>query len=359
MVKFIKKILYSVISKYFPHTLLIEGVLRGTEYPFRCLLVANSSYFEYLKARTFSDSPTVIRKSRIWIPLLRKRILTNADSFDLCIAVLPMASEPTYRGLYEYKCTKYVNQTIDTTGSLDEIKSKFSKQLRNKINKLQKNYRLDYRISNSLKDFDHFYHRMHVPFIKKRHGDLALIYSYNKLKNSFLKGGLLFVMKDNVEVAGSLFKIEDKTCVGYRLGVLDGDESHIDVLKAIYYYQIKVAKENGMSSVDLKGSEPFLNDGVYQHKRQWGPTVLPRYEENSWVYFFNAKPSEKLAKFFEINPLIADTDQGLIGIIGIADEADVFAETIDKLTRQNRARGIQGFTMITQTKTLNVLDKSW
>jgi hypothetical protein len=270
-----------------------------------------------------------------------------------------MASEPTYRGLYDYKCTKYVKQIIDTTGSWDEIKSKFSKKLRNKTNRFQKKYRLDYNISNSLKDFDYFYHRMHVPFIKKRYGDLALILPYDKLKNYFLKGGLLFVMKDNVAVAGSLFKMEDKTCEAYRAGVLDGDESYIKigVQLAYSYYQIKVAKENGMSSVNLRLSKPFLNDGVYQTKRQWGVTVLPDYDEGSWVYFFNAKPSEKIAKFFEINPLIADTDQGLIGILGIADEADVLAETINKLTRQNRASGIQGFTIITQTNTMNVLDK--
>lgn len=351
MVSFIRRQLYPVFSKFFSHATLVEGRLKGTEHPFRCLFVDNSSFADNLMARMYETPPVVLQRRRIWIPSLKKLIAVKPGSIDLCVAVLPTAYESTFHGLYDYKCTEAVRQVIDTSGSWEDIKSGFSATKRKKTNRFSERYGLGSRVSEDLKEFDFFYHRMFVPHIKKRFGELSVIDSYHEMKEFFLKGRLLFITKDNEAVAGALSLVEDGTLVFRRTGVLDGDETHIEggAQLALYYFQIKYANEHNLRAVDSMMSTPFLNDGVYKNKREWGATVLPDNESRTWVYFFHASPSEKIANFFEINPTIVHSDKGLKGVIGISGAMDIPTVSISDITHRYQARGLGGFTVVTST----------
>lgn len=355
MVRFIKRQLYPVLSRFFSHATLVEGRLKGTEHPFRCLFVDNSSFADNLMGRMYETPPVVLERRRIWIPALKKLIIGKTGGIDLCVAVLPTAYESTFQGLYDYKCTETVRQIIDTSGSWEDIKSAFSATKRKKTNRFTERYGLGSRVSEDLKEFDFFYHRMFVPHIKKRFGELSVIDSYDEMKEFFLKGRLLFITKDNEAVAGALSHVEDGTLVFRRTGVLDGDETHIEggAQLALYYFQIKYANEHNLRAVDSMMSTPFLNDGVYKNKREWGATVLPDNESRTWVYFFHAAPSEKIAQFFEINPTIVHSDKGLKGVIGISGAMDTPTVSIDDITHRYEAKGLEGFTVVTSAQAVS------
>jgi hypothetical protein len=303
----------------------------------------------------YEEPPVVLRRWRIWIPALKKLVLAKPLPFDLCIAVLPVGYESTFRGLYNYKCTQTVRQVIDTSGSWDDVRSRFHKNKRQISNRFTEKYGLEYRLSSDLQEFDYFYHRMFVPHIKKRFGELAAIDSYDDMKRFFLKAQLLFVTKGSEALAGALFLVEDGTLVFRRTGVLDGDESHVDggAQLALYLFQLKYANEHNLRAVDTMMSGPFLNDGVYVNKREWGAAVLPDNDSRTWVYFFNAVPSEGIAHFFEKNPTIVHSDKGLKGVIGAPDARDLPTASIDDLTRRYRCRGLDGFTILTRDRTLS------
>jgi hypothetical protein len=243
----------------------------------------------------YEAPPLVLQERRIWIPALRKLIQEKANSFDLCVAVLPKAYESTFRGLYDYRGTEAVRQVIDTSGSWEDVRSRFSKKRRQITNEFPEKTGLAYRMSNGLEEFDFFYHRMHVPHIKKRYGELSGIDSYDDMKKFFLKGLLLFVTKGDAAVAGALCLVEDGTLVFRRTGVLDGDETHIEggAQTALYYFQLKYANEHNLRAVDTMKSAPFLNDGVYKHKRDWGATVLPDDESSDWSIFNKGPPKNR------------------------------------------------------------------
>jgi hypothetical protein len=355
LIRLVKRILYPATSRFLSHATVVEGRLKGTEHPFRCLFVDNSDFTVYLGARMYKEPPVVLRKWRIWIPALRKLVLTKADSFDLCVAVLPMAYEPTFRGLYNYKCTETVRQVIDTSGSWEDVRSRFSKTKRQITNRFDEKYGLEYRMSNDLQEFDYFYHRMFLPHIQKRFGELSAIDSYEDMKTFFLKGQLLFVTKGSEVVAGALSLVEDGTLVFRRTGVLDGDDTHIEAgaQLALYYFQLKYANEHNLRAVDTMMSGPFLNDGVYINKREWGAAVLPDHNSRTWVYFFNAAPSEGIAHFFEKNPTIVHSDKGLKGVIGVSNATDFPTASINDLTRRYQCRGLDGFTILTRDRALS------
>ena len=345
----LKHILHPIASRYFSRASLVEGTLRGSEESFRCLFVDNSMFTESLKARMYAEPPSVLKKWRIWTPALRKLVLNKADSIDMCVAVLPMKYESTFKGLYDFKSSESVHQIIDTTGSWEEVRNRFCKTKRQIAKNLPSKYGLWYRISHELKDFDFFYHRMHVPHILKQFGDLSDIDSYDDMKEFFLKGLLLLVTCEDKDVAGALCRIADSTLIFRRTGVLDGDKVHTTIAAqtALYFFQLMYANEQNLRAVDTMQSLPFLDDGVYRHKREWGATVLPDEESRNWVFFFNTGPSEKTVLFFEKNPAIVYSDEGLKGVIGTSNGSDLSDSSLSNLTHQYQSRGIHGFTILT------------
>jgi hypothetical protein len=138
------------------------------------------------------------------------------------------------------------------------------------------------------------------------------------MKAFFAKGLLLFVTKDDVPVAGALSLIEGKSLVFRRSGVLDGDEGVVKggAQTALYYFQLKYAADNGFAAVDTMKSAPFMNDGVYRHKAEWGACALLDHEAKSTVYFFVQSSADKLARFFDANPVVVDSGSELRGILG-------------------------------------------
>lgn len=355
MVSVVKRALYPAVSTFWAHATLVEGLQKGAAQPFRCLFVDNSGFSEYLTRRMFAQPPAVLRKWRIWIPALRKLIRERRVESDLCVAVLPKIYESVFTRLYDYRTTAAVRQVIDTSGSWDDVRSRFSTKKRQISNGFEDKYGLGYRMSTEPGEFDHFYHRMFVPHITRRFGGLSMIDRYEDMKQFFLKGVLLFVTKNGAAVAGALSLVDDGILRFRRSGVLDGDESHVEcgAQTALYYFQLRYAHEHNLRAVDTMLSAPFLNDGVHRHKREWGAAVLPNDEARTWVYVCNAAPSEKVARFFENNPAVICCDSGLKGLIGVSGAGDVAAASMKQAVHRYESRGLGGFVVLTRAGVAN------
>lgn len=345
----VRRKIYSMTSRYLSNAMLVEGTLKDSHIRFKSLFVDNTTFTKYIISRTYADPPVVLKKWKILNSSLEKVVAGLSDSLDICIAVLPVEYDSSLNGAYSFKCQEYIRQIIDTSGSWEDVRAGFCKKKRQITNKFETRYGLGYRISNDLKDFDLFYHRMHVPHIRKQFGDRAEIDSYDDMKKFFLKGFLLLVTRDNEEVAGALCLVENGAIAFRRTGVLDGDESNVKTgaQMALYYFQLVYANENGIHAVDTMKSRPFLNDGVYRHKRDWGATVSPDNESETWVYFFNKGPDEKIARFFENNPTIVHSDKGLKGLVGISDGAEAPTAWVRDLTHRYHSSGINEFIVLT------------
>jgi predicted N-acyltransferase len=213
---------------------------------------------------------------------------------------------------------------------------------------MDRNPNFSCRVSNDLKDFDFFYNEMHVPHIQKRFGDLSELDPYDEMKDSFLKGLLLLIEEGDKSVAGGLCVIQNDTLFMRRGGVLHGNEEYLKrgASAAGYYFTLKYALAHGISKVDLLRSRPFLNDGVYRMKREWGATVYPNDESGSWVFFFVPQYSPKVANFFEINPLIVHKENRLYGLVGWGDEDPLSKKDEKQLNDKYYSPGLNGLILI-------------
>ncbi len=134
---------------------------------------------------------------------------------------------------------------------------------------------------DNIRDFDFFYDRMHVPYIKGRHGEYADIGGREVMRQLSKHSRLRFVcLPDGTKVAGSLSMLRGNVYHGLFMGVLDGDW---DIVKSgavafIYYQEILEAYRLGARLFDGGEVMPFEGDGVFQHKRLWGFEPI----ENPW-----------------------------------------------------------------------------
>ncbi len=347
LLKALKHWIYPTASKYFSRAALVEGVLGKTDQPFRCLLIDNSPFTEYLLHKAFAEPAHIAKKWKIWIPALKRLIGEPPLDLDMCIAVLPQRYESNFRGLYNFKCREWVRQVLDISDPWDSIRRRFHKNPKETERKIRK-HSLSIRVSNDTGDFDSFFYQMYLPHTLKQFGSLSNVSTYEYMRSVFSRGFLLLVMDGDKAISGGICFACDGALTFSRLGVLHGEERYLrkGAQSALYYFIIRLAKDNNLQKVDLMKSRSFLDDGVYRHKREWGATVYPDDESESWVYFFIPRASRKAASFFESNPVIIHTENGLKGVVGINSGIKLPDEARRDLMGQFYAPGIESLLVL-------------
>lgn len=349
LAKNIKIPLYRIFSRYISRSTLIEGQIKNSDKSFKLLYIGNSNYINYIVKSTFSGRSRVLKRSFFWIPTLDSFFKETSVEYDICMAVIPKRYDERFKGVFNYKTNECIRQSIDLTGTIEEIKQRFHRNQRQISNNIISKSRLTYRISKDLRDFEHFYNHMFLPLIKNRYGENAIIESYEEMKLYFLEGFLLLVFSDNQAVTGMLCIIKDNTLIMRRSGVLNADDTYIknNAQNALYLFTILHAKEIGLEIVDTMLSNSIMEDGVYRTKRGWGAAVSPDIESKEGVYFLIPKYSATVAEFFEINPFIVHTRDGLSGLIGFNGNSGVFDEKSDEIKKKYYAPGIDHLIVIT------------
>lgn len=349
VLRLLNQAVYSRASQYVARTTLVDGALVGSNEPFRCLFVDNSGLKEYLIPKIYVSQPRIVQEKRVWLPRLRRVLQRASSSLDMCIAVLPLRYEPEVQGFYDFRSQGVVRLMINITGheNEDKIGTPSRKKLKETERRIKK-FGFTYRVSHEPRDLIHFYHHMHVPLIKKQHGDLAYCDSLEGMEEYFKKGFLLLVVQDGHDVAGGLCWESHGTLIYRRAGVLNGDEAYIQQggQSAIRFFIIQEARRNKLAKVDFMISRAFMTDGIYRHKREWGATVYQDDEQEFWTYFFNMGSSEKVAQFFKRSPVIVQTKTGLSGVVGVDNGATLALEVQRALTDQFYAPGLEGLIVM-------------
>lgn len=335
-------------AQYLSRATLMEGPLSGTGAPFRALFVGGWHFGTYVRQRMFADAPTIVSRRIISLGSLARFVAPRTE-FDLCMAVTSLRYDATLRELCDFRCRQDVRQMIDLSGTWEEIRQRFSRRKRQYIANLLPKRDFGYRTSHDLRDFDRFYHEMHVPHIRRKYGDLSELDSYEAMRHWFGEGTLLIVTLDGQDLAGALLVPRGGTLMYRRTGfVREGrPESESNLPALLYYFVIQFARSENFAMVDTMLTRCFLNDGVYRHKREWGAGVYPDDEAESWVYFFLRPRSAEVAEFFRQNPLVITTDQGLAGLLGRTGSGELSPEERRDIVKAYAAPGLSRMMLLT------------
>lgn len=267
-----------------------------------------TTYFEEaVKALGHSPGPRTLRR------VGRAELLRGvpAAGADLTLVCCPRSSAVRPRTASLVLPTR-THQVVRIDADFDTMMGRLHKTDRWRFAKNRRTGDWSWCQATSEADFDFFYHRMHVPTMRDRFGELATTEDVVTAREClFHQGRLFFLLARGQRIAGALCRWDPvHRTLRYRLnGLLDGDDAHrrAGALTAIYYFLIEWGCSHGVAAVDLSGSVPFLGRGIFQSKRRLHADVVvpPTPLRHLGVWLAAGADSPVVRDLLVANPVIA------------------------------------------------------
>lgn len=173
-------------------------------------------------------------------------------------------------------------------------------------------------VSHAAGDFEEFYERMYVPFIRRRHGTESVVTNRARLRRCFRQGGLVWALQGEERVAGMLFRVRGRTVDLVVLGAADGtlDALRDGAIFALDLFLLDHARTLGCSVIDFGGSRPSPADGLLLTKARWNARIV----ENRTMFYDLHLSWDRLGGpllgFLTRTPLIIRQSDGLAALWG-------------------------------------------
>jgi hypothetical protein len=176
--------------------------------------------------------------------------------------------------------------------------------------------------------FEDFYTHMYLPTMRGRHGGRAKGETKETARECmFRRRGVLLLMRDpdGRTVAGALCRYDDggRSLVLRLVGVRDADPSlyHDGSFKAMWVLVLQWASSQGLRSVDLQGTEPFVSNGNFQWKRRLGARVGPprNFMSGHRIVLTLDSDGPAARSFLAAHPLVEITEAGVLGAVCFHD----------------------------------------
>lgn len=202
-----------------------------------------------------------------------------AEGVDLIICELSRICPWKPKAPVTFTTPDWIDQVLYLPEPLETIL--FGKQMRTVRNNLNNSLKAGFSwyFSHDKKDFDHFHYQMYLPYIRARHGDRALLASYqDQWRRWFTRGGLLMLTQNNAPIGGVICYTHNQTCFVVELGVLNGNLDLVEsgFKTAMDWFAMNWAYQQGIRIYDMGGSRPWQCDGVFFTKSRWRPKVVRR-----------------------------------------------------------------------------------
>jgi hypothetical protein len=354
------------INRCFPYILPFKnlhipiGILRG---PTRLeghegtLLIAGDEHEVYYLIQGFFKGKYQ-RESLGEVPIwsLGRTLKELRTTADLTIARIDRLSSRLFFGS-DYLA---VPEWIGTMLTVPEDPENFARKSDNLKNDLRRVYRnrLTHLISHDEKDFDDFYYGMYVPFVRKRHGQQAVIRNFYWMRRAFRHGGLLWVQQDGHHIAGQLFRRQGSAIQLLGIGTANGEWKYVKegAICATDVYIVKYAKNLGFKLIDFGGSRPSLNDGVLRYKRKWGMHLYDMPDNWYRYLIYWNRFNESVISFFSNSPLIFRDHGGLSAISLINSDEPTTQSESEKIRRSFWMPGLRRLYMVAASGWTTVQD---
>lgn len=277
------------------------------------VFVCGDDEFHVIKNLIFQDQKVQIEllsKIPIW-RLPEQTLFWLESGADLVVCELSRLCPWKPTAPYSFSGPDCVSQFINLPDPLDKLL--VGRRIEGNRRWIRKAERqgLSYRFTQSLIDLEFFYNEMYLPFIRKRHGEMADISSLEDHAQWLKHGGVILVSVNDRPIGGSIVTQSSEVCHFIEYGIFQGD---LDLIKkgmvsVVIWCSLLWAREQGATQFDLGGSDPCCSNGTFQYKSRWGARV-ERHVLNSrpnWVFLSNQLP-ESLRKRINQVGMISEID---------------------------------------------------
>jgi hypothetical protein len=320
---------------------LVEGKERETGLPLTAFYFGHYDNYAFILSRLFSAYRVVTKHTgrnsfqvRRWIAEYSRRAsLLCIDSELLFCKLLPRS---------EYlEIPQWVRQKYNVPDSWEEVLKSFRKNTRRTDLRKVRKFGFTYRITGSEEDYREFYHRMYIPYLRKRFADEVIIEPEWKVLRQCRKGELMHIVRDERVVAAVLLHLLGGRLAYVWVGVpedLDND-LYTGVFSAMYYFTILYGYTRGCHLIDFLGSRPLLNDGLFRYKRKWGTYVEDSPVPRGDILLKPLQFTEPVRGFFRTNHFVVRDGNALAGKI-LLDAGPATAENLQSIHEDLYTEGL-------------------
>jgi len=341
------------INRCFPYILPFKnlripiGILRGPTrligHEGTLLFAGNEHEVYYLIQGFFEGKYQCESLGEVPIWSLARTLKELRTTADLTIARIDRLSSHLFFGPDYLAVPEWIGSMLTVPEDLENFTRK-NDSLKSDLRRVYRN-RLKHLISHDEKDFEEFYYGMYVPFVRKRHGQQAVIRNFYWMRRAFRHGGLLWVQQDGHRIAGQLFRRQGNAIQLLGIGTANGEWKHVKegAICATDLYIVKYAKKLGFKLIDFGGSRPSLNDGVLRYKRKWGMYLYDKTDNwYNYLIYWN-RFDESVTSFFFHNPLIF-REHGRLSAIALVNSDEPSTQT--DAERTHRIMWIPGLSRL-------------
>lgn len=237
---------------------------------------------------------------------------------------------------------------LDVTKSWNQIFESLSRRRRRDIKTISK-LPYSYEISKSYKELAYFYYKMYLPFVFSRHGKSTMERTIETLKDMLKNGGILFIKKDGVRIAGIFYYIDEKranldaVCFGVKE---QGNEeirkysSQITLLSLIEW-----AKKNEIKTLNYGITSPFFNNGLFIYKKEWGMHIKCADDRSTYALKL-CNFNESVKEFLKKTPFIIEISGRLYGVMFFDAAKKISGDEIVGFIKQRFVRGLTGSILL-------------
>jgi hypothetical protein len=223
----------------------------------------------------FDIKPTIKNHGDTYVWNTKKAVNRLSPKADIICILTDIFFDQYFRKKGYSVIPEWIGMDLDISQPWAVIRKKFHKSAKEDIrNVIKRNY--SYEITTDDDKFSFFYHKLCVPFIKQRHGELMLpeAINYHEINSMFKKGKLLLIKDNNKYIGGVVIKTYRKDVFPLYLGIATNLSKEKKLISsAVFYFTILWAKEQGFRNIKFGDTRPFLNNGLFLFKRKWGASI--------------------------------------------------------------------------------------
>lgn len=297
----------------------------------------------YFTDLAFGDFCEQNYSGRKWLWSIFKSAKHNRQNCSIAIVDVPHSLLSLSKILCCFYVPSWISGEINIPSDKSLIFNNKNASLRSDMRKIIKS-KLNFEVKNELRYLENFYYNMYVPYIKKAHGNKAIIIDYKDFKKEFGKLGayqeLLLITKDNDYIAGVLINQKNNWAKLSVLGIKDSNLNYIKdgAVGAIYNFSIQYLEEKGFKRISLGGSKPFLRDGILQYKKKWSQKISQHTKSGFFIKML--KETEGARKFLLNNPFVYEDTSGFNGAVFIENNIPLCTNDFEKFYKSYYHRGM-------------------
>lgn len=277
----------------------------------------------YLTNRFFVDAPTAEPRGDVPIWRLRAALAHHRADVDLVVARLDRLSARLVVDDSYVAVPEWVGALAPVPDDPWEFCRHSTSLMNNRARALRAGF--ERRVSHDLREFETFYDRMYVPFIRALHGDEAAVSNRARMRRCFRQGGLVFAERAGQPAMGALYRTRGTTLDLVVLGTPDGDLApRADgAAFALELFVFEHARALGCTTVDFGGSRPSPSDGLLAYKARWGSHITATRSMFYDLALGWQRLTPALLAFLAKTPLIIRQADGLAAMIAGTDLGSV------------------------------------